>query len=439
MSIKHKNKTISHTWDSIYCLLFSILIFLIPSNLFLKFGESSAYVNGMFVDYLLLKFYLSDVIIFIILGLSGWEIIHHKQVSGKIKSWVINNKWLLVFSLLLLVRQLVTVNLISIWGAIKTLEMLFLAQVLIQKKQLLINKMVISSLQLTLIFQSLLSFYQAYFQKHFLGFIFLGEPILTSPIGLAKTTIAGVERILPYGTTAHPNILAGVIGIYLFFLLQLIKIEKIKPSLPTLVTLMLPLATLWLTRSISAWLSLGIMVWLVFFGQRFKNFLNTHLNILMLSLIFVIFFIPVLIHLGLPLQPNNLSLSRREILNQAGLMMIFDHPVLGVGLNNFVVNLEQYAITKEVVRFLQPVHNVGLLVVSQTGILGMIWLIVLWKKLPKQIKVSLCLGGLILLPILSLDHYLLTIQTGMLLLVFTIGIIRATNQLVQERGVKRSI
>jgi len=119
--------------------------------------------------------------------------------------------------------------------------------------------------------------------------------------------------------------------------------------------------------------------------------------------------------------------------------MIFDHPILGVGMNNFVVNLEKYALTKEVVRFIQPVHHVGLLWLSQTGLLGVIWLISLGQKMSKQIKISLSLTILVLLPILSLDHYLLTIQTGMILMALTVGLINQTSQLIQKRSVKRSV
>ena len=392
----------------------------------------------MFIDYLLLKFYLSDLIILAILGLFFWQACRNGGVIKKIKIWMIKNKWLTIFSLLLLSRQIFTPNLIGVFSWIKILEMLVLAKVLIDK-QLFTNKLVINVVSLTLIFQSLLAIYQSHFQKHLWGFIFFGEPILTNSIGLAKISIDGVEKILPYGTTAHPNILAAVTLIYLFFLLQLIKDKKIKISLFSVLTFSLSLITLWLTRSISAWSSLGIIIWLLLSDRKVKKYLLLHLNFFLGTLISIMFLVPVLIHFTYQSLPDNLSLVRRETLNQAAMVMIFDHPILGVGMNNFVVNLEKYALTKEVVRFIQPVHHVGLLWLSQTGLLGVIWLISLGQKMSKQIKISLSLTILVLLPILSLDHYLLTIQTGMILMALTVGLINQTSQLIQKRSVKRSV
>src|SRR5260221_404184 len=61
--------------ERIYQCLIASLIFLIPSNLFLKFLVDSAYVNGLLVDYLLPKLYVSDLPILLMLGIWLFELV----------------------------------------------------------------------------------------------------------------------------------------------------------------------------------------------------------------------------------------------------------------------------------------------------------------------------------------------------------------------------
>ena len=117
---------------------------------------------------------------------------------------------------------------------------------------------------------------------------------------------------------------------------------------------------------------------------------------------------------------------------ESSLQMIKAHPVFGVGLNNFLVNLPEFQKTHNSVFSLQPVHNIYLLVLAETGIIGFgafMWLLfkTYYKVKSQKLKVKSSIQNskvLILSIVLILglfDHYFLTLQQGQLLLAFVLG------------------
>jgi hypothetical protein len=129
---------------------------------------------------------------------------------------------------------------------------------------------------------------------------------------------------------------------------------------------------------------------------------------------------------------QNLSLSRRVTLNQAAIAMIDQRPQ-GVGLQAFTTQLERVSQSREIVRFVQPVHHLGLLWLAETGLLGLVALgvgLIYLKRAQPTWLTGVILAAIWLLPVASLDHYLLTIQTGLLLsaLVVSYSIFQAKNE-----------
>jgi O-antigen ligase len=66
------------------------------------------------------------------------------------------------------------------------------------------------------------------------------------------------------------------------------------------------------------------------------------------------------------------SADARLPLNEIAFRMISDHPILGVGVNNFPVRLSDYVNTYNVGDYLVTVHNNYLLIWSETGICGLV-------------------------------------------------------------------
>ncbi|MDP4030687.1 MAG: O-antigen ligase family protein, partial [Candidatus Beckwithbacteria bacterium] len=113
------------------------------------------------------------------------------------------------------------------------------------------------------------------------------------------------------------------------------------------------------------------------------------------------------------------SFSRRSQLTNISLKMFQDRPLTGVGLNNFTVVMDRYGYVPAATRFLQPVHNIYLLILSETGLIGTLGFLYLilqglslkaFKERPLWILLFLGL----------FDHYPLTLQTGLLLFILTL-------------------
>lgn len=390
-----------------YLFLIAATIFLIPSNLFLKFGVNTAYVHGLLVDYLLPKFSASDIPIVLLFVLWAKEILRKKKWQ-KLKKPSLETAVLAGCIAFLFGRQFFTEKpFAAVWFFIKLTEIVFFVIFLVTHRKLLQSKIIHWTLYATLLFQSLLAIFQFHTQHSlFPNYIFLGEPNLSHPLFLAKASFGGVEKILPYGTTAHPNILAGFLALGVILFLQ-------KNRSPKFFFLCTPIFyALYLTQSLSAWLSLLIGLTILFcFPKKIPHILQ---KIFLPIFLFVLFFAtPFFIHIFAQKYPDDPSLTRRDELNQAAISMIVVNPIVGVGLNNFTAQLENYHPTQEILRFVQPAHNVGLLSLAETGLLGVIIVYLVIKK--QKLSIRLLLSMTVVLPIACLDHYLLTEQTGLLL------------------------
>lgn len=410
-SLKTFTKQLKSSTSSIYSWFLVGIIFTLPLNLFYVFTTDGAYVHGLLVDYLLPRIYLSDLIILVLF--ICWLIIerpHLKKIEFKKLS---QPKFLLGLGLglLLLGRQVLTSQLpAATYYSLKILMMGWLWFFLLQRPQVWQKKVVSFSLWLTLIFQAGLGLYQYWAQASLLPYHFLGETRLAQSVGLAKDSWWQTGRVLPYGTTAHPNLLAGVLVVLSLIWWQLNQTKKRAVRFLQLVTYFLVGATLVLTQSLSAWLSLllGFNLLLWWPQLKKKKWLGwLGLCVWLLS--------PVLINLLSPLIKYQPSWQRRAQLNLAAYKMFWQKPWLGVGLNQFTAQVENFTTSLELVRFVQPVHHLGLLWLAETGLLGLAFLSWVWRNLKKHSQYLL--PSLILLPLASLDHYLLTQQTGLLLLV----------------------
>src|SRR5258708_11793391 len=132
-----------HNWlNQLFVWLTALLILFIPSNLFLKFAVPSAYVNGLLVDYLLPKFYLSDIVIFVIFGLWLFQFFAKKKSSVQIK-YSKSIIFLTALVVLFIGRQFSSFKpLAAFWFAAKLLEMLLLGYFYITHSTLLKQKLI---------------------------------------------------------------------------------------------------------------------------------------------------------------------------------------------------------------------------------------------------------------------------------------------------------
>ena len=110
--------------------------------------------------------------------------------------------------------------------------------------------------------------------------------------------------------------------------------------------------------------------------------------------------------------------QKRMSLNMSALKMIADSPIFGVGEGNFNKRLSEYQ--KGSFYWLQPVHNILLLALSEIGIVGVM---VFWNFLKRRLKkINWWMGAIIIVTGL-VDHYWLTLPQNTWLLAIILGIL----------------
>jgi O-antigen ligase len=98
--------------------------------------------------------------------------------------------------------------------------------------------------------------------------------------------------------------------------------------------------------------------------------------------------------------------------------MIKENFFIGVGLNNFIPNLVRYSGSFINSWELQPVHNIFLLVFSETGVVGFLaFIVLLFASLTTYhyALISILITGMA-------DHYWLTLQQNMLLFTYVVAL-----------------
>ena len=120
---------------------------------------------------------------------------------------------------------------------------------------------------------------------------------------------------------------------------------------------------------------------------------------------------------------------------ERGVAISQEFPLLGVGLGNYVQHFQASEPNLSFWRY-EPIHNVYLLILVETGIIGftlfMAFLFFLlrqaYKKLKKSLELAYVASAILAVSFLVLmffDHYLWTLQQGTLMLWLMLGIVSA--------------
>ncbi len=381
--------------NKIYSWLLAATIFLAPLNLFFRWGENEAYLNGLFVDYLIPKIWLAELPIILILFIWLIELIKSNQLN------FFKNKLFFLFLVIIFLRQFFTANsLISSINFFRILELVSLGFFLKNNFNNLNKKLIYLAILISFVIQLLLANLQFFKQSNLFSYRFLGETTLTNSINIARTQFKTGLTINPYGSTAHPNILAGFLVVYTIVLLNKLELQKTKPKYFGWLLIFLASWTIFLTQAYSAIIALTIYLTLKTFPQ-----LKSKLSI---SLFLALTIAGLILLFYLDKYFSDLSLKRRIFLNQQGLKIWLENFILGTGLNSFLYSLKSNY-SSEVVRFIQPVHHTLLLWFTETGLIGLGLIATIKAWLMKEKTLILLFT---FLPIITLDHYLLTQWVG---------------------------
>ncbi|MBI5151085.1 MAG: O-antigen ligase family protein [Candidatus Pacebacteria bacterium] len=406
----------------------AFIAFLIPTNLFLKYVYDGAFVNGTLVDYLLPKFYLSDIPIMILLAL--WI----PKISSSAK------KLMFLFVAFAGVHLLFLTNnveaqysmLSTVWFLAKLGEMLWFSLWCVgHASHQWFRKGIVIGLCLAIGVQVAVGTYQYVEQRSFLGYRFLGEPLLEQSPMIAKSKSVGEVRILAYGTTPHPNVLAGFTSLSTLLIFSLINREKIKHKKILIFFLGTTLAlVLFITQSLSALFGLIFGVITLVFTSHTKQQSHKKMSLLVVLGVSILVLMPIVLFGIRYMQQikiyddQNTSVLRRTQLQTIATRAFLQSPLTGIGLNQFTTRVEEFGMVSATTRFLQPVHNVLLLWLAETGILGILFLILFIYFGNRYYSLNFSYISVFFIPlsiILSLDHYLFMLQHGQLLSAILIG------------------
>ena len=267
-------------------------------------------------------------------------------------------------------------------------------------------------------------------------------------------TLNGIRWLRAYGGLDHPNVLGGLLTIGMLLLVGLIVSNKFKNQEKIRNTkyeirntkqnskffififiLLIFVITLFFTFSRGAWVGLivGLLALMVFY--IFKKKLMAQKKLLQIILISsVVVFMLFNVYSDLVLTRLSVD-SRLEIKSsteriesfQTARDLIKSNFFFGVGIGNYINTVEKEIVSGQPAWFYQPVHNFFLLVLTEIGVFGfifMLWLLahILFKsfKKAKYINFSLILA---LLTIMLVDHWYWSLHFGVLLFWFIIALV----------------
>lgn len=255
-----------------------------------------------------------------------------------------------------------------------------------------------------------------------LGFWILGERefSLSTP-AIAKFDFQGIQFLRPYATFPHPNVLAA------FLLLTLPLMSYLKPNggFTFLSTIL---------GGIVIILSVSRVALITAIAEAIVLLKKKALILLVFVLILLL---PILItRFSTLFTFDNLSFLRREQLTTVAFKLWLSNPILGVGLNNFIPKASDDILVGPS-RFLQPVHNIYLLALAETGLVGLSgFLALIGFPIFMLFKLNpIFLIWIVILFLGMFDHYFLTLPQGYRLLFLVWGL---SLSVLELKGAKAS-
>ena len=410
---------------------FYLLLILLPVQLGRHFWPSDAYVFGIRIDYLSPTFYLTDFVIFLLLILWAKELLFGKTKFLKKTFFAI-----FCFPVALLISAIVRESwATSIYYVAKIFEMsllsLFVASKIDFKKQ---ARIILGFLSVGVFWQSLLAIFQFLSQKS-LGLWILGERSFSAQTpGISLVDLSGGQYLRPYGTFPHPNLLGGFLAVTIPALLILLLVQKKKSRL-LISALLLGFVALALTFSRTSWLvgfGLSLLIVIKFVWERGIKASRGSILTLVGTALVLLFAFPFFVQRVTSFSTTDShSLILRLKLTSSALSMLRGHPLFGVGPDRFLLFLPGFFDLAETIRWIQPVHNIFLLVAAEAGIFGLISFIILFfypifelfKRIKKDAFAKIVLLWFLAIYVLaSFDHYFLTLQQGQLIFWIFLGL-----------------
>ncbi len=453
--------------------LFYLLVLLVPVNLAKNFISPNSYVSGVLVDYLIPSIYLTDILVLATLAL--WVVdeflrlylFHNfsfKSYALTFKSFFNRRVVIIGYLLLMFILSLLFATDFSFapsfykFGRYLLFSLLAVYTYFNYSNKDDFNK-ISTLLASSALFQSFISLVQWVNGRSFFNnYLFFGEqPFTYKTPGLVYKDYFGELKLAPYGTFPHPNVLSG----FLVFVLLVLLMYTFKKGLKPLVVCawLYSLIILLLTKGSVAIFGflLGIAFFGLYIGLRFlvvkyvakgsHSVKEAAVGKLRAALLIVVVLFFVLINalsvysaVNMGFGSKSHSVYRRVDLINASLKMFGSHPLSGVGLNKFTLELNNNGGVRGVIRFIQPVHNIFFLILSECGVVSLTLFCMLlvscfyYFSRPRVFLYFVLLFVIVFIS--NFDHYFLTLQQGQLLFWLTLGMGAST--IKQDAEIEKS-
>ncbi|MHB8903756.1 MAG: O-antigen ligase family protein, partial [Patescibacteria group bacterium] len=304
-----------------------------------------------------------------------------------------------------------------------------------------LNKTVIIYVFLSSIFfQAILGIYQFLTQSTF-AFKYLGLAYHNpEDSGVAVIEAASGRFLRAYGGFDHPNIFGGVLVVSLilaaYFLAKkkvLNSNKEIFESIFLFIFYFSSLFALFFTFSRTAWMAYiaGLVAILIsFIINKDRWMIGRYLALIFFSAVFLFIIASpyrdlLAVRIKADTRLEQKSINERQMYFAQSETLIKSQPFLGVGVGNYISELNHRDKNKQPAWINQPVHNCFLLIFSENGIFALIFflgfLIALILKDRRETFSWAIIVALIIL--MMFDHWLISLPSGILFLFFILGLI----------------
>lgn len=393
---------------------------LIPGQLGKHFWLTESRVWGIKIDYLSIILYLTDLLWVVWVFLETRK----KKQETRHKEW-----WKVAVALVVVVGNIAIAQ--AKWVAVyRWLRMgqWLLTFYLVSKNKKDIGEKLLKVIPFWIIVESFLALAQVVKGGSLDGlWWWLGERrFLLGNLGIAEIRVVNKAWVRAYGTFSHPNSLAGFLLLaWVYFKKRNEKGEKENEKLKTKVWKWIvnwsAVLGIILAGSRTVWI-LSILMLILGRGNKKGESKKNIFGKILIGM--------VVVAMILGIVKNEYELknflggwdkegwTKRVSLAVSAKKMFMDSPLFGVGKGNFVAVLPKYQGND--IFWLQPVHNIFLLVFSEIGIFGVILLYKLLGKIRKkdwQILGIIILSGIV-------DHYWVTLAQNSWLIAIILGLMR---------------
>lgn len=396
--------------------VFFLLLVSIPLQLGKHFWPDFSFVEGIRVDYLSPTLYVHDILFIFLFFLTI------PRFGKRFLRFFIHPLFGSMILIVAIGAFFAVSPLSALYGIVKLLEFSYLA--FYSSKTFIKQKFSTYTFAFVLggLVETVIALFQFCSQRSLGGvFYFLGERTFdASTPGIAAFYWGEQFLMRPYGTFPHPNVLAFYLLCGFIFLLFSYWPSYSKKSWITFFALLCLAIGIFITfsRVVFVLFMVVITLWAVKYAKGMGKAMGARVSIttvLILGVSLSLF----LRRFGADLVLD--TILRLELL-QIGFKVWQENILFGVGLQNFFYHeiFYQKTVTPTL---LQPIHNIFLMWVVQTGLAGLVVLLLFLRKIRKCLKGRFSFMFFICIVTVGMfDHYLITLQQGQLMLSILIGI-----------------